>query len=214
MTPELILFVVVSLALINHLKGGFSLFRESKEGEKHWFFGRPIYAYSIAFVVIFLAHGYKTHFGGMALMNTIILTAFYVGYRQRSPNHIFFAGTGRNYPFDKNKPSGNPEASYVMQKVFKMRPEETAFRPTDWLVKYGMIYGAVYGFLGLAPAAVFYGITESKWLLAMPLLGLPLGVYHHYMGIGSKLGEKGMRGRSELLEGGLVVAPFVILGML
>lgn len=214
MNIALIATAVVLFALINHFKGGFSLFRESKEGEKHWFFGRPVYAYSIAFVVIFLAQVSKTHLGWLELFNSVLLTAFYVGYRQRSPNHIFFAGTGRNYPYAIHKPSGNPEASYVMQKVFKMRPEETAFRPTDWLVKYGMIYGAVYGFLGLAPAAVFYGITESRWLLAMPLLGLPLGVYHYYMGIGSKLGEKGMRGRSELLEGGLVVAPFILLGML
>ncbi len=213
MNITLIVAVIVLFALINHLKGGFSLFRNAKEGEKHWFFGRPVYAYSFAFIVVLLANTAKTSLGWPQLINSIILTLFYVGYRQRSPNHIFFAGTGRNYPFDKNKPSGNPEANYVMQTVFKMKPEETAFRPTDWLVRYGKIYGAVWGFLGLAPAAVFFAITKDAWFLTIALLGLPVGLYHYYLGIGSKLGEKGMRGRSELAEGGLVIAPLVLLGL-
>lgn len=73
-------------------------------------------------------------------------------------------------------------------------------------ISHGIYKGGVLGVLGLLPAAII-GAVSIHWLLILtPILGAPLGWYHNKF-----YGNPLFRSYGELCQGGLIVAPFVII---
>lgn len=211
-TLLIVLAALIAIGIIDHWTGGAGLFRGKKSrdaaeaGKKNFFWDTR----ALAFVTFFIINlSLSLHLLGTkwyAFAIPVAVTAGYIWFRQRSHRPVFKALNG-----NADTDTGNELTMAAVATFTRYTPKNAPTFSEDERYRFGWVWGAWFGFLGMIPGALLAAGFIGWPAVAFPFLGILFGPIHKLFGLKGKL-NAGAFGRSwsELAIGTFIVAPFSI----